>query len=99
VIGACEIGRCVSRLAPDEAPCDDGIFCTILDACFGGVCVGGPQRPCDDGDACTEDRCDNVGARCEHAPTVEGPQGDATCADGLDNDCDGATDAPDPDCA
>lgn len=33
---------------------------------------------------------------CE--PTPEGPFGDATCADGIDNDCDGLTDAEDPDC-
>jgi hypothetical protein len=31
-------------------------------------------------------------------PVVEGPVGDPTCTDGLDNDCDGQTDAPDPDC-
>jgi hypothetical protein len=31
-------------------------------------------------------------------PGVEGPFGDATCGDTLDNDCDGLTDAADPDC-
>ena len=33
------------------------------------------------------------------APGTEGPFGDASCGDGLDNDCDGLTDADDPDCA
>lgn len=32
-------------------------------------------------------------------PTVEGPQGDPTCSDGLDNDGDGATDRNDTACA
>jgi len=31
-------------------------------------------------------------------PATEGPFGDATCADGVDNDCDGLTDGADPDC-
>ncbi len=30
---------------------------------------------------------------------TEGPFGSPTCQDGLDNDCDGLTDADDPDCA
>jgi hypothetical protein len=30
--------------------------------------------------------------------TLEGPQGDATCTDGVDNDCDGDADAGDPVC-
>jgi hypothetical protein len=31
-------------------------------------------------------------------PTTEGPPGDPTCSDNKDNDCDGLTDANDPDC-
>jgi hypothetical protein len=31
-------------------------------------------------------------------PQPEGPFGDPTCADGVDNDCDGAIDSADPDC-
>jgi hypothetical protein len=31
-------------------------------------------------------------------PQTEGPFGNATCSDGIDNDCDGATDATDGDC-
>ena len=36
------------------------------------------------------------GSSCN--PVPEGPFGDATCGDGIDNDCDGLTDADDPDC-
>jgi cysteine-rich repeat protein len=32
------------------------------------------------------------------APGVEGPNGDASCSDGIDNDCDGDTDGADADC-
>jgi hypothetical protein len=32
------------------------------------------------------------------APQTEGPFGNATCSDGLDNDCDGSTDAADINC-
>ncbi len=44
--------------------------------------------------------CQNGGQVCEQNQPAgtEGPFGDATCADGLDNDCDGLTDAADPDC-
>jgi hypothetical protein len=31
-------------------------------------------------------------------PVTEGPFGDPTCSDGIDNDCDGLTDGSDPDC-
>jgi hypothetical protein len=31
-------------------------------------------------------------------PVTEGPPGDATCSDGIDNDCDDLIDAADPDC-
>lgn len=33
-----------------------------------------------------------------NAPQTEGPAGDATCSDSLDNDCDGTTDSADFDC-
>ena len=45
--------------------------------------------------------CQNLGQVCEQnqQPGTEGPVGSPTCEDGLDNDCDGLTDAADPDCA
>ena len=50
-----------------------------------GACES-PERDCDDGNAAV-----NPGA-------TEGPVGDATCSDGLDNNCNGLTDAEDPNC-
>ena len=34
----------------------------------------------------------------EGNPFAEGPYGDSSCSDNIDNDCDGSTDANDPDC-
>jgi Dictyostelium (slime mold) repeat len=49
-----------ARTLPRPGPCDDGITCTVDDACSGGACVGTQlyDTPCDDGDACSiDDRC------------------------------------------
>jgi hypothetical protein len=42
-----------------SGPCDDGVFCTIGDACIVGECVSGPasNSTCDDGNPCTQDIC------------------------------------------
>jgi len=74
------------------------------------LCWGESLQECDDGDPCTDDICD--GGTCKHTDRggacadgalcppggTEGPSGDATCRDGLDNDCDSLFDAADPDC-
>ncbi len=64
---------------------------------FGGPCDG------PDGDACAEGTtmCDGVSLSCDDATgtTVEGPPGDASCANGADDDCDGDADGSDADCA
>ncbi len=41
---------------PNGVLCDDGLFCTITDACAAGVCVG-DENTCDDDDPCTIDSC------------------------------------------
>jgi len=81
--------------------CSDGDPCT-LDICVDGQCLNNAvDLDADrDGYVCAEcggDDCD------DHDYVVnpgrsEGPYGDATCTDQLDNDCDALTDAQDPDC-
>jgi hypothetical protein len=84
-------------------PCDDGDPCTTNDTCSAGGCMSGPLLDGDtDGyvsDACpTGDDCLDSNPNVNPGAT-EGPAGDGTCTDGLDNDCDGLTDeAADPDC-
>jgi hypothetical protein len=44
----------------NDAPCDDGNFCTINDLCADGACAGGGPLDCDDNNACTNDICNPV---------------------------------------
>ena len=98
---------------PDETPeqscfdgsdndCDTLTDCNDLTDCDG---VSDPARPTTCGvGACASTgniACSGGGAvdTCTPGtPGVEGPEGDATCTDGIDNDCDGDTDANDADC-
>ena len=72
----------------NQAPCEDGDACTILDYCAAGNCLPGAALNCNDGNLCTDDACDpDLG--CLH--TVN----DAPCQDGsvctVDDHCaDGA---------
>ncbi len=84
-----------------DIDCDDGLYCTGDETCVNKICVPG-WRECDDNDPCTVDVCNEEQDRCDHDPVTEwqeeGPAGDQSCSDGLDNDCDGFTDAGDTDC-
>jgi hypothetical protein len=91
----CTDGRCAN------APRD----CTAADKCVAGFChaatgeCGTTPVSCDDGNVCTDDSCDTVSG-CVSLPTVNPPEPTETsCADGVDNDCDGLVDSADPDCA
>lgn len=52
-------GNCLPRTVGNSTPCDDGNFCTVGDACQGGVCSPIGNRNCGDGLACNEnaDQC------------------------------------------
>ncbi|MBN1769681.1 MAG: hypothetical protein JXB32_00350 [Deltaproteobacteria bacterium] len=101
--GACDpaSGACRAEPLADGTACDDGVACTGGDACRAGVCTGAPEDADADGHAaagCLDgDDCDDGRAEV-HPGATEGPAGDATCADLLDNDCDGATDDDDAGC-
>ncbi|UCH81757.1 MAG: hypothetical protein JSW20_03825 [Nitrospiraceae bacterium] len=71
-----------------DANCDGAIGAPTT--CGVGVCEATGNLTCSNGaevDTCTPG-----------TPGTEGPDGDPTCTDGLDNDCDGLTDANDTDC-
>jgi cysteine-rich repeat protein len=71
----------------------DGIIGDIP-VCGNGILQGGEF--CDDGNLIDGDCCSST---CTvEAGRAEGPMGDPTCSDGLDNDCDGDIDGADPDC-
>jgi hypothetical protein len=61
----CDPARNAADWSPnDGATCDDGQFCTVGDACQGGVCASTP-RVCEDGIACNGiSDCDEGTATC-----------------------------------
>jgi hypothetical protein len=65
-------------------------FVGAATTCGVGACAAGGNLVC-----VTPNQVDNC---TPLSPSAEGPFGSPTCADGIDNDCDGATDAADPDC-
>jgi hypothetical protein len=71
-----------------DPQCDNFVYGAT--SCGVGACEATGQEVCqtpDIVDTCTPG-----------APGAEGPFGDASCTDGIDNDCDGLTDVDDPDC-
>ncbi|MFT5042940.1 MAG: cysteine-rich repeat protein, partial [Hyphomicrobiaceae bacterium] len=77
--GICDEGPdfCSTEASNEGAGCDDGLFCTVDDACTGGVCAG-QARDCSDGIECTVDACDELLGACA-APLSD----DTACADDL----------------
>ena len=69
---------------------DDGIASTPT-TCGIGECASTGTLSCVAGSM--------VNSCVAGTPQTEGPPGDATCSDGKDNDCDGATDISDSGCA
>ena len=66
----------------NDTDCDDGLFCSGIEECNGGVCQTGLEVDCDDGLSCTEDACKNSAQSCVNTPI------DSVCDNGLF--CDGA---------
>ena len=64
---SCVAGACLT--ANVDGPCDDGIACSVGDACASGVCQPGTAATCDDSNPCTDDTCD-LKLDCQHAPNV-----------------------------
>ncbi len=74
--------------------CDDGDPCTS-DTCSGGACVNDPLPSC-----CGDGTCDAGEDSCNCPADCGNPPGSETnCSDGIDEDCDGATDCADADCS
>ncbi len=66
-----------SQAAPD-APCEDGVTCTVDGACdAAGVCKGKPLT-CDDGNPCTDDVCQQ-GQGCVYPPKPGDCSDDDAC--------------------
>ena len=107
---ACDDGVCLGDA--DDDRCQNALFCDGAEVCAPQAddrdvngCIAGPT-PAELQDArdcevlsCDEDADEVVvddSNCCDPAP--EGPRGQPTCADNIDNDCDGLIDSADPNC-
>jgi hypothetical protein len=102
----------VECLSCSNGTCTSSRSCAVAsNACNQGSCdpagTGGCiQIPINQGLGCSSNcttggTCNNgvcTGGTPTNPSTTEGPSGDATCRDFIDNDCDGAQDAADPGC-
>ncbi len=98
----CEDGRCLAG-APLECPSlGEGCPIPACDPAKGCVTLLGTACDGPDADFCLDDTvvgCGPSGLVCSSgADDREGPPGDPSCSDGIDNDCDGAIDLADPGC-
>lgn len=61
-------GTCSNPVLPDGSACNDGIVCTVADACLAGVCKKGKPTAslCSDINKCTKDVCDVDHSVCKH---------------------------------
>jgi cysteine-rich repeat protein len=98
---------CIDGLGNIDRKCLKGCFQTVLDEISDGlvgdvpVCGNGILQPgefCDDGNTSGADCCSATCTVVANTPVTEGPMGDGTCSDSIDNDCDNLTDANDPSC-
>jgi FtsP/CotA-like multicopper oxidase with cupredoxin domain len=97
---------CVITEDPELTTCFDGLDndCDGLTDCADDSCDTAVNGTCDTGDPgiCGPGtfQCQGGAETCvaDTPAGTEGPSGDLTCSDGLDNDCDGLTDGNDPDC-
>jgi hypothetical protein len=65
--------------------CDDGLFCTAIEVCSGGSCVGAGD-PCAGGSECA-DTCNEAADNCNEASGVPCTDDGNLCTD---DECDGA---------
>jgi hypothetical protein len=78
-VGVCDpkLG-CVKKAQADGTACDDGLYCTVNDACKAGVCSGQPNTCAPPGDVCLIGTCDEGQKKCVAVPGNDG----AKCASG-----------------
>lgn len=99
----CEDGQCKEDQAPNNSPCDDGLFCTEGDFCASGECTGGPPKECEAPDDCHTAACDEATMACVVTAKRDGAICDdmdactatSTCVGGV---CVGGAGCPNDEC-
>src|SRR5262249_22811127 len=72
-MGACDpVKGCVKMTLADGTPCDDGLFCTIADACSAGVCKGAPNQCAPPGTPCQIGVCNEALKTCQPGIAPDG---------------------------
>jgi hypothetical protein len=65
-VDSCSSGTCVHQIQQEGAQCDDGLWCTVQDACIGGACTGLP-RDCSaviNPSVCEDPSCNEALKKC-----------------------------------
>lgn len=92
--GVCDpvTGNCAVVPADNGTECDDGLFCTAIDTCNEGYCVGTGVTDCElDVSPCEEVVCNEAAKTCTTVPKTEGAdcQPDDLCM--INGTCTGGT--------
>ena len=95
--GVCDdaIDQCVQDPVEDTRPCEDGLYCTVSDACVAGSCVGTARNCSHLTDQCNEGTCNEPMATCIANPVIDGTScdDDDPCTEDdmcVSGECDGA---------
>ena len=76
-VDSCNEGADACVNAPDDAACDDGVFCNGVETCDAALdCQAGTTVDCDDADICTDDACNESAQGCDN---VFDPTNDPSC--------------------
>ena len=70
--GTCINGECGKFPANEDTPCDDGLLCTLTEACKAGVCTAISEKFCPASDSCHVGTCDLETDTCTVAPGNDG---------------------------
>lgn len=94
----CKDGECKQDQAPNNTPCDDGLFCTQDDFCASGACEGGDPLPCTPLDECHVSLCEEAAQGCVDSVKRDGAVCDDNDACTSSSTCLGGTCVPGPGC-
>ena len=75
-------GKCALTPSPDGSACDDGLLCSLADACLSGACQGGTWRDCGHLDGpCRVGTCSPENGTCQSLDKPDGTvcDGDDAC--------------------
>ncbi len=68
--------QCLKTAKVDGSTCDDGLYCSIGEACKAGKCTGGTGMDCTTS-GCTTGSCDEATKACKGTPKADGVACDA----------------------